>query len=126
MKLHEKYLVSEANTDWEPLLKKIAKKMREPFGQDADSQGFVVGYDQQTKGFNDLMYFQDGGQMRSDGSASTHYIIPPNTTPRDLEMAMKKMLKDPKIQKMKKAFSRMAQGQADYYSKRPMKNWPGI
>ena len=112
--------------DFEPLVKLVAKKMREKFGQEANSSGFLLQYNKQSRQFNELVYFQDGGVMRSDGDAQTSYLIPPDVTSFELERAMKNMLKDPKIVKMKQKFSKEAQGQADYYRKRPMKNWPGI
>lgn len=113
-------------TDWKPLVKMIAKKMREDFGQSSISSGFLIGYNNKSKQFNELTYFQDGGSMRSSGSATTTYMIPPNATSFELQQAMKKMLKDPKIMKMKAAFSNMAQGQADYYKNKGSKKWPGI
>ena len=125
MKLMDKYLITEKTLDWEPVVKKIVKKMREDFSQ-GGSSGFYISYDRSSKAFNRLTYYQTGGQLRTDGYETADYLIPPDATPRDIEQAMKKMIKDPKIIKMKKAFSKMAQGQADHYSKKPMKNWPGI
>ena len=98
--------------------------MREDYGQ-SGSSGFYLGFAPDGKQY-ELTYFQEGGQMRSDGSASARYLFTPDVGFGDIEKAMKGLLKDPKIVKMKKAFGKMAQGQADYYSRRPMKNWPGI
>jgi len=122
-----KYLKEKNDSpDWDPFVKTIAKKMRENFNTHGSS-GFYMSYNRGDKQFNLLTYYQNTGSLdRRNNNATTDFIIPEDSTTRDLELAMKKMLKDPKIMKAKKEFSSMAQGQADYYSKRPMKNWPGI